>query len=221
MTEGVWLPIIEVMHEIQERLLALADTENLGSSSYYALAKRLGVANHGSIKFHLDQLLEKGLLFRDVKSGSITKVTNGEKFLGLLSIPIMGEANCGAATSIADDRVKEFLRLSPSLLPKAKLDRLYALKAVGNSMNASNIAGKPINNGDYVLVEKADEAKNGDYVVSIFDEVANIKRLVFDPANSRVLLLSESTDPMPPIVVSEQDSGVYSIAGRVVGVVPA
>ncbi len=209
-----------LMHQVQEQLLALADTENLGSSSYYGLAKRLGVANHGSIKFHLDQLVEKGLLFRDPKSGEITKVTEGEKFLGLLSIPVMGEANCGSATSVADDRVKEFLRLSPSLLPKVKLDKLYALKAVGNSMNAANISGKPINSGDYVLVEKTDEASNGDYVVSIFDEVANIKRLVFDPVNSRILLLSESKEPLPPIVVSEEDSGVYSIAGKVVDVVP-
>jgi repressor LexA len=208
------------MHQVQEQLLALADTENLGSSSYYSLAKRLGVANHGSIKFHLDQLIEKGLLFRDPKSGEITKVTEGEKFLGLLSIPVMGEANCGAATSVADDRVKEFLRLSPSLLPKVKLDKLYALKAVGNSMNAANISGKPINSGDYVLVEKTDEASNGDYVVSIFDEVANIKRLVFDPVNSRILLLSESKEPLPPIVVSEEDSGIYSIAGKVIDVVP-
>ena len=212
--------IIEVMHQIQERLLALADTEDLGSSSYYGLAKRLDVANHGSIKFHIDQLLDKGLLFRNPKTGKITKVTTGEKFSGLLSIPIMGEANCGAATSIADDRVKEFLRLSPSLLPNTKLDKLYALKAVGNSMNAAQISGKHINDGDYVLVEKTDEANNGDYVVSIFDEVANIKRLVFDPLNSRILLLSESNEPMPPIVVSEKDGASYSIAGRVVDVVP-
>ena len=207
------------MHQVQEQLLALADTENLVSSSYYSLAKRLGVSNHGSIKFHLDQLIEKGLLFRDPKSGEITKVTEGEKFLGLLSIPVMGEANCGAATSVADDRVKEFLRLSPSLLPKVKLDKLYALKAVGSSMNAANISGKPINSGDYVLVEKTDEASNGDYVVSIFDEVANIKKLVFDPAKSRILLLSESKEPMPPIIVSEEDSGIYSIAGKVIDVV--
>lgn len=221
MTGAAATLIIEAMHEVQERLLALADTEDLGGSSYYALAKKLGVANHGSVKFHLDQLLDKGLVFRNQKTGEITKVSTGEKFLGLLSIPIMGEANCGAATSVADDRVKEFLRLSPSLLPKVKLDKLYALKAVGSSMNAASIAGKPIDNGDYVLVEKTDNVTNGDYVVSIFDEVANIKKLVFDPANSRVLLLSESTDPLPPIVVSEEDSGAYSIAGKVVDVVPA
>lgn len=221
MTEPIVLPILRVMHRIQDQLLALADTEDIGNSSYYALAKRLGVANHGSVKFHLDQLLDKGLLFRDPKTGIITKVTKGEKFTGLLSIPVMGEANCGAAISVADDRVKEFLRISPSLLPKAKLDKLYALKAVGNSMNAANIDGKPINNDDYVLVEKTDEARNGDYVVSLFDEVANIKRLFLDTVNSRILLLSESKDSLPPIVIAEEDSYTYSIAGKVVGVIPA
>lgn len=210
-----------VMHQVQEQLLALADTEDLSTSSYYALAKRLGVSNHGSVKFHMDQLLEKGLLFRNPKTNSITKVTHGEEFRGLLSIPIMGEANCGAATSVADDRVKEFLRVSPSVLPKAKLDSLYALKAVGNSMNAASIKGRPINSGDYILVEKTDQAVSGDYVVSIFDEVANIKKLVHDQENQRVVLLSESTDSFAPIVVSEEDSGVYTIAGKVVGVIPS
>lgn len=208
------------MHRVQEQLLALADTEDLNASSYYALAKRLGVNNHGSIKFHMDQLLEKGLLFRDPQTGSVTKVTRGEEFRGLLSIPIMGEANCGAATSVADDRVKEFLRISASELPKAKLDSLYVLRAAGDSMNAASIEGKPINNGDYVLVEKTDRVASGDYIVSIFDEVANIKRLLHDWDNQRVVLLSESTEPLAPIIVSEEDSGVYSIAGKVVGVIP-
>lgn len=208
------------MHKVQEQLLALADTEDLGASSYYALAKRLGVANHGSIKFHLDQLLDKGLLFRDRKTGSISKVSEGEKFSGLISIPIMGQANCGAATSVADDRIQGFLRLSPSLVPRARLDNLYALKAAGDSMNAANIGGRPINNGDYVLVEKVDHAKSGDYVVSVFDEVANIKRFFVDQENSRILLLSESKDYLPPIVVAEEDYDSYTITGRLVAVVP-
>lgn len=213
-------PILGVMHKVQEQLLALADTEDLGASSFYALAKRLSVTNHGSVKFHMDQLFDKGLLFRDTRSGKITKVTEGEKFSGLISIPIMGEANCGAATRVADDRVQGFLRLSPSLLPKASLDNLYALRAVGDSMNAANIGGKPINDGDYVLAEKVDAANSGDYVVSIFDEVANIKRFIVDSANSRILLLSESRDPLPPIVVAEEDAGSYMIAAKVVGVIP-
>jgi SOS-response transcriptional repressor LexA len=208
------------MHKIQKDLLELADTENLGASSYYALAKKLRVVNHGSIKFHLDQLLSKGLLFRDPKTNSITKVNEGEKFSGLISIPIMGQANCGAATSVADDRIQGFLRLSPSLMPKAKLDNLYALKAAGDSMNDASIGGRPINDGDYVLVEKVDHANSGDYVVSVFDEVANIKRFFVDHENSRILLRSESRDYLPPIVVAEEDYTSYAITGRVVAVVP-
>ena len=208
------------MHKVQEQLLALADSENLGSSSYYALAKRLSVPNHGSIKFHLDQLIEKGLLFRNPKTGAITKVTEGEKFSGFISIPIMGEANCGAPTSVADDRVRGFLRVSPSILPKAKLDKLYILKAAGESMNRANVNGKPIRDGDYVLVEKVDQAHNGDYIVSIFDDVANIKRFIVDNENSRIVLRSESSEYFLPIFVAEEDLGSYVIAGKVVQVIP-
>jgi SOS-response transcriptional repressor LexA len=221
LTGVISYPILGVMHQIQEKLLALADTEDLGTYSYYALAKMLDVANHGSVKFHLDQLVDKGLLYRDQKTGSISKVESGNKFSGFMSIPIMGEANCGAPTMVADDRVKSFLRVSPALVPKVKLDRLYALKAVGESMNRANIGGKPIMNGDYVLIEKTDQSQNGDYVVSIFDEVANIKRFIVDYENSRIVLQSESTDFFPPMFVAEEDLGAYLVAGKVVQVIPA
>lgn len=212
--------ILELMHQIQEKLLALADTEDLGTYSYYALAKKLDVANHGSVKFHLDQLVDKGMLYKNPKTGSISKVEPGSKFTGFVSIPIMGEANCGAPTRVADDRVKSFLRVTPSLVPKAKLDKLYALKAVGSSMNKANINGRPINDGDYVLIEKANRVQNGDYVVSIFDEVANIKRFIVDYENSRIVLRSESTDTFPPIFVAEEDFGSYLVAGKVLEVIP-
>lgn len=210
------------MHKIQEQLLALADTEDLGASSYYSLAKRLGVANHGSIKFHLDQLLNKGLLIKNARSGSINKVTEGEQFTGFINIPIMGEANCGDATSFADDRVQSFLPVSPSILPpKVKLDKLYGLIAVGNSMNRADIHGKSIHSGDYVLAETIDRPDNGDYVVSIFDDVANIKRLFTDPQHSRILLVSESDEFRPPIIIAEEDFPSYHVSARVVGVIPA
>ena len=213
------------MHRVQEQLLALAETENLALSSYYGLAKRLNVANHGSVKFHIDQLFSKGLLDRDPKTGAIVKAApEKRKIGGLISVPVMGEANCGIATSIADDRVKGFIRLSPSLIPHGvRLNRLYALRAVGDSMNNAKIGErkKPINDGDYVLVEKASTVAPGEYVVSIFDEVANIKKFLVDFHHSRVLLLSESEDPRPPIIVSFEDRHSYLIAGRVVGVVPA
>jgi SOS-response transcriptional repressor LexA len=210
------------MHKVQEQLLALADTEDLGSSSYYSLAKRLGVANHGSIKFHFDQLLNKGLLVKNSKSGSISKVTEGEQFTGFINIPIMGEANCGEPTSFADDRVQSFLPVSPSILPaKVKLDKLYGLVAVGNSMNKASIGGKSIHSGDYVLAETIDRPNNGDYVVSIFDDVANIKRFFVDPQHSRILLVSESDEYRSPIIIAEEDFPSYHVSARVVGVIPA
>jgi len=209
------------MHEIQQQLLALSDTEDLGQYSYYALAKKLGVPNHGSVKFHLDQLLQKGMLIKNVRTGEITKVEAGSSFSGFINIPIMGEANCGDATSIADNRVIDFLKVSPSILPKVRLDKLYALLAKGDSMNAANINGSSINDGDYVLIENTNNARDGDYVVSVFDEVANIKRFFIDAFNSRIILASESKEPRHPIIVAQEDFSNYLVTGKVVGVIPS
>lgn len=210
------------MHEIQQKLLSLAETTDLGSVSYYALAKLLGVNHHNKVRFHLEQLIRKGLLVRNKNTGSIAKVINGEVFRGFISIPIMGEANCGVPLIFAENTIKGFLRVSPSSLRTNRLEKIYALKAVGDSMNATNIHGRSIESGDYVLVEDTSTVNHGEVVVSIIDGAANIKRLLIDGANHRLILLSESQEPLPPIVIDESDiDSHYQVAGRVIDIIKA
>jgi len=57
----------------------------------------------------------------------------------------------------------------------------------------------------------------GQYIVSIIDEMANIKKFVPDPQNKRIVLKSESTNEYLPIFIHEEDK--YEISGRVVGVI--
>ena len=57
----------------------------------------------------------------------------------------------------------------------------------------------------------------GQYVVSIIDEVANIKKFVLDPQNKRIILKSESTKDYLPIFIHENDN--YKISGRVIDVI--
>lgn len=217
--------ILQTVNPIQKQLLELADTTDLGSETYYGLAKRLKVNHPYKVKFALDQLEKNGHIFRNRKTGSITKATGDGRFGGLISVPFYGEVNCGEALSFADDMIKSFLQVSPSVIKTKKLSKLFALKAVGWSMNRADIDGREVADGDFVLAEKieASEVRNGDYVISLIGGAANLKRFYKDDLESRIILMSESTYEYPPIIISSQDAdeiSMYQPVARAIEVIP-
>ena len=211
------------MNLIQKRVLDLADLQDLSTRTCYSIAKELGVDHPYKVKFALDQLVKKGLLVRNKKTGQLTKVREGELFSGFLNIPIYGEASCGPPVAFADETIKDFLKVSPSAIKTKKLNKIFALRAVGNSMARANINGQSIDDGDFVLVESKDwsVAYNGDYIVSIIEGMANIKKFFRDETNERVLLMSETFDESPPIIIANEDLENYKIAGKVIEVIKA
>ena len=210
------------MHENQQRIMDLASTHNLAKMTLREIGEKAGLGDNPQLtRHHLGQLVKYGFLTIDKKSGQMKLASDSSSDGGLLSIPIMGQANCGEALSFADDRIEGYLQVSSTLI-KDGIDDTYALRASGDSMNTAKIetfgSGKAgIDDGDYVVVDRSDVMpSNNDYVVSVIDGLANIKKFRSDEYGVR--LISESTQSYPPIVINpdEQD---YSIAGKVIAVV--
>ena len=87
-------------------------------------------------------------------------------------------------------------------------------------MNMANIDGKSIEEGDFVIIDSENRnPKSGDYVLSIIDGCANIKRFARDRVNNCYVLLSESTKDYPPIFIDEKDFSSYMINGEVIKVI--
>ena len=87
-------------------------------------------------------------------------------------------------------------------------------------MNKASVGGKNIEDGDYVIIDGQDKhPKDGDYVLSIINGMANIKKFVKDEKNNMVVLLSESRQYFPPIYIHEDDLSDYVISGKVVQVI--
>lgn len=211
------------MHDIQQKLLSLAAMDQLQDMSYREMASRIGGAHASQIKHHLEQLIKHGRLMRN-SNGQLFVVGNTSPHnANVLSIPILGEADCGEATRYASDEIQGYLAVSPSMLPAKAAKKLFALRARGNSMNDARVCGnQPIEDGDYVLVEKAelDAIKDKDYVVSIIQGLANIKRWRVDRTNNRIVLMPESKlEDFSPIFIAEEDIENYQVAGKVVGVI--
>ncbi len=205
------------MHRIQESLLQLVDQQDLGKLTLREIGELVGEKFPQKIKHHLDQLEKKGFIKINKKKNLITKVQSGKiKGTSLLSIPILGTANCGPATFYAQENYSGHLKLSASFLKK-KAD-VYAIKADGISMNRAQVAGNTIDSGDYLIVDSsATDPKNGDVIVSVFGEVANVKRYEFDQKNHRIILSSESSADLPPIFIHEDDD--FHVAGKVIQVI--
>lgn len=202
------------MHPIQQKLLELAAHHNLGQMSFRDIGKLIGEQHPQKIKHHLDQLEKKGLI-RSIAEGSAIKKTRQDA--GIVSIPILGAADCGPATIFADGNVEGYLRVSRRLITFSS--GLFALRAVGNSMNKANIRGKNLEDGDYAIIDsRVRSPRNKDYVVSIIGGVCNIKKFIKDTANKQIVLLSESTQDLPPIHI-HPDEADYFVSGRVVDVV--
>jgi SOS-response transcriptional repressor LexA len=211
------------MNSLQSQLLELADTQDLGAKTYYALAKELGVGHPYRVKFALDQLIRNGFLVRDKKTGSLTKVPGEPNKGRLLNIPILGQASCGVAVEYATEQLYGFLKVSPGAISIKNPKELFALKAVGDSMNKASISGKAIDSGDYVIIRSTQwqEIEDGDYIVSVMDGMANVKRLSVDRENHRLVLNSESAEDTPPIIIAPEDLSTYYLNGKVVEVIKA
>lgn len=183
------------------------------------IGDHIGERHPQKIKHHLNQLRAKGLLVsgdkpRSLKIGSV----QGKGQARMLSIPILGAANCGNPREFAIENLEGYLTVSPSMVPKKK--KLFAVRAVGSSMNQANIGGKAIEDGDYVIVDpEASNPKNGDYVLSIIGGSANIKRFCKDSKNNQIVLISESAQELPPIYIHSNDFADYMVNGRVVQVI--
>jgi SOS-response transcriptional repressor LexA len=136
----------------------------------------------------------------------------------LISLPIMGRANCGSATAYADNTVEGYLKVSRSLLWTENPESLFVLKAKGDSMNKSDIHGNSIEDGDFVIVDESKKSpQDKDYIVSLIDDYANIKR--FFSRDGQIALVSESTKDYNPIFIHEDDADSYNVIGRVVKVI--
>lgn len=167
------------------------------------------------------------------KEGYLEKVSNQPRSINLnsnevirtivpkkiesFSVPVFGSANAGPATIFAEANINGYLKVSRNDLNRK--DGVFALRVEGDSMNKAKIDGKNLVEGDFVLIDSEyKNPKNGDYVLSVIDDCANLKKFEKDTKTGAIRLLSESKNPKhKPIYVSSEDD--FMVNGRIISVV--
>jgi SOS-response transcriptional repressor LexA len=207
------------VHLIQQKLLKLVDVYNLGSLTLREIGTIIGDCHPQTIKHHLEALERKGLIEwnRDLKT--LTRCRLGVATdTDFVIVPVVGTASCGIATMYAEENVMDHLKVSLNLLKRRR--NVFAVRAVGHSMNLAQIDGKSIEDGDWVIVDRDDRnIRSNDYVVSIIDEMAVIKKIFIDEENSQIKLISESNQPYPSIFISMDEATKFIVNGKVFQVI--
>lgn len=156
----------------------------------------------------IESLEKKDLIKRD-KARKIYLVENDSyaNFKNIFSVPIYGLASCGEALAYAQDNVDGFLQISKALFRDKDESLLFAVKALGDSMDKEKI-----NDGDYVIFAKYEnqEELEGKIVVAVVNGMATIKR--YKKVSEDIIgLFPKSTNSIhQPIFIHKSDSFIFA-----------
>lgn len=170
------------------------------------IADAIGVSSLATVHEHLSTLEEKGLIKRKIgKTRGIE--LSGENIDYLeegLEVPILGYIAAGAPIEPYTD--PNAAMTVPTNFVSGK-KRVYVLQVRGESM-----IEEQIRDGDYVVVEQGEEARNGEIVVALLDNgMATLKRFFKEATRIR---LEPANSKMSPIFVRN-----VKIQGKVVGLI--
>ncbi|WP_294353837.1 transcriptional repressor LexA [uncultured Clostridium sp.] len=178
-------------------------TENKGyPPSVREICEAVSLKSTSTVHGHLKRLEKKGLIKRDpTKPRALEIVELNTSKREMLNIPIVGKVTAGLPI-LATENIEETFSLP---LDFVKHDReLFMLRVTGESMiNAG------IREGDLAIIEKQEDAKNGDIVVALIEDEATIKTFYKEKNHIR---LQPENDTMDPIIVDS-----CSILGKLVG----
>lgn len=166
----------------------------------------LGVSSPATIHAHLKNLEEKGfILKKETKNRAIELLVENEfahKDENTIEVPLLGKVTAGNPIE-AIENPNEFFGLPAYLVPKNK--EVFTLTVSGESMINAGIF-----DGDILIVEKQNTARNGEMVVAMNeDNEATVKTFYKEKGYFR---LQPENDTMEPIILNQ-----VSILGKVIG----
>ena len=167
------------------------------------IGQEVGLASPSTVHAHLANLEKVGLLRRDPTKPRAIELLVGKakRAVQASSVPVVGQVAAGEPV-LAEENIEEYLEL-PSMIGGDDGD--FVLRVKGDSMKDAGIL-----DSDYVVVQQASSARNGEIVVALIEDEATVKR--FFREKDRVRLQPANKDFKP---IRTRDAKVL---GKVVGV---
>ncbi len=186
----------------QKKILRFIEAEQRSNGltpSTREIQEHFGFASQTSVMQYLAALERKGVLQRHARKARAL-VTSGTR-TRVVDIPIYGEIPAGMST-LAEENIEGHVTLDLDSVNASRSARTFALRVRGDSMIGAHIL-----DGDIVILEDRQTAKNGDIVAALIDGETTLKRYVTE--RGRVYLKAEN--PRYPDLVPARELRVQGV----------
>jgi repressor LexA len=209
-TEFTKATIDTTLNKIYDYIIEFIDNEGY-PPSVRDICKGTGIRSTSTVHSHLKRLQESGKL--DYTAGRRRAISinddlgkHHEAFedISIIHLPLVGLITAGAPI-LAQENIERTLPF-PSDFFKNKGD-VFVLQVRGDSMEEAAIL-----DGDYVIIQKQNTARLGDYIVALIEDEATVKTLVKIDGKPYLKPENPKYDPIP--FYSEN----CQILGKVIGV---
>ena len=195
---------------IQEKILTFIKNTILEKGyppAVREICQAVDLKSTSSVHAHLETLERLGYIRRDPSKPRTIEIADENFYMtrqDLLQVPVVGRVAAGEPL-LAQENIEAYYPFpAGELSPDGR--NVFMLEVHGDSM--INIG---ILDGDRILVEAAQTARNGEVVVALVDDSATVKRFYKEKGYIR---LQPENDAMDPIIVPD-----CRILGRVVALV--
>jgi repressor LexA len=174
--------------------------DKIETRGYGPTVREIGLAfdikSPNGVMCHLKALEKKGLIIREGFSARAIQLVDHRPHSA--SLPFLGRVAAGSPTlAVPQEERLELTELFGG-------PDHYVLKVRGQSM-----IDEHIQDGDYVVIRKKEEAEDGERVVAMIDDEVTLKRFYRDKHHIR---LEPANKSMGPIVVnSEKDARILGV----------
>ncbi len=180
--------------------------ENKYPPSVRQICNALELRSPATVHAHIQNIIDKGYLKRSKQGNHLIELLVPNEFEmhneDIVSVPLLGKVTAGSPIE-AIEMPNEFFSLPTYLIPKHK--EVFTLEVSGDSMINAGIF-----DGDIIIVERCNNAKNGEKVVAMNDE-NEVTLKTFYKENGYFRLQPEN-DFMNPIILNN-----VTILGKAIG----
>lgn len=209
------------MHPTQQKILNLANSVKLNKKNPRIIARLIDIKNPQNVVHHIEQLKNQRFI-SIADNGDIKVLRQIQPISGqLFQLPICGSANAGAAVDFAEEKIEGYLAVPSSEIGRTNKNGLFLVRVDGDSLNdANDLEGGPAETGDYAVIDGNNRSpKDGEFVLSIIDGMANLKKFYNDKENKRIVLMSESKMETKPIYIKQEHFGDFAINGVILRII--
>lgn len=160
------------------------------------ICKAVGVSSPATVHAHLNNLEKKGFIKKENTKNRAIELLVQNEFAQtpetVIEVPLLGKITAGSPIE-AIEKPDEYFSLPAYLIPKSK--EVFTLNVSGCSMINAGIL-----DGDIVIVQRQNTARNGQIVVAMTDENEVTLKTYYKESDH--FRLQPENDTMDPIILN-------------------